>query len=234
MHFRYFTPLSGFVVLSPSASLCEVCDVSAHYLISGYSLYFFFFFSWAQCSHSIYWMLRDTTWFHCHILFLGSPPALWQRCGCGLLSHNSIRNVLKDYVLAMFILMLIAALRARVCELVLTLIRVYSFSDIIQITRQVNPLSWRLYIEMVGPIYLLFSLSSKGLDRGFVLLLFIWYVYVGYTFSILTLLKLYRWQTSSLQWRVPWVSTFLDLAASEWSNSPGMLSQTDLVLVITL
>ena len=95
--------------------------------------------------------------------------------------------------------MLIAALRARVCELVLTLIRVYSFSDIIQITRQVNPLSWRLYTEMVGPIYLLFSLSSKGLDRGFVLLLFIWYVYVGYTFSILTLLKLYRWQTSSLQ-----------------------------------
>ena len=116
-------------------------------------------FSWAQCSHPIYWMLRDTIWSRCHIPFVGTPPALWQRCGWGLLSHNSIRNMLKDCVLVMFILMVIPALRARICELVLTLPRVYSFSEIIQITQQVDPLSWRLYTEMVSPIYFLFSLS---------------------------------------------------------------------------
>ena len=46
--------------------------------------------------------------------------------------------------------MIIAALRARVCELVSRLIRVYTFSEIIQITCRVERLSWRLYTEMVS------------------------------------------------------------------------------------
>jgi len=67
------------------------------------------------------------------------------------------------------------------------------FSEIIQIARQVEALSWRLYTEMVGPMYSLFSLSSKGLNRGFVLLLSIWCVHISCIFSVLTPSKWYRW-----------------------------------------
>jgi len=149
MHFRYFSSLFGLVVLPPSASFRRVCYVSAHYLVTGYSLYLLnFFFSWAQCSHPIYWMLRDRIWSYCTPI-LGSPPLLWQRCGCGLLS---IRDTLKYCALVMLILMLIAALRARVCELVWMLIQVHSFSEIIQITRHAEPLCWRLYTETVSRI----------------------------------------------------------------------------------
>ena len=44
MHFRYFTSLFGLVALPTSAFFCEVCDVSACYLISRYSLYFLYLF----------------------------------------------------------------------------------------------------------------------------------------------------------------------------------------------
>jgi hypothetical protein len=78
----------------------------------------------------------------------------------------------------MLILMAIPALS--VCELVSKLTSVENFSEIIQIAREVERLSWKLYTEMVSQIYLLFSLSSKGLDRRFVLPLSIWCVHANW------------------------------------------------------
>ena len=48
----------------------------------------------------------------------------------------------------------------KVSELV-SLIRVYNFSEIIQIAREVDHTSWKLFIETVSPIYNLSSFFSK-------------------------------------------------------------------------
>ena len=155
MHFRYFSSFFGVLVLPLSASFGEVWNVSVHYLISAWISYTFL--SWAQCSRPTCWVLRGTIWSQdIPFKFLGSPSSsLRHRCSSNLLSHNPIRWKI---VLVMLTLMAIPALR--VCELVPKLIRVYNyFSEIIQIARKVDHLSWKSYTEMVSPTYQLFSTS---------------------------------------------------------------------------
>jgi len=76
-------------------------------------------------------------------------------------------------------LILIAIPALRVCaarKLLSMLIRIYNFSEITQTDREVDRVSWKLYTEMVSPIYSFFSSwsSNNVFNRSFVLPLSIW------------------------------------------------------------
>ena len=127
---------------------CQYSIFSAHFLISGLSLYSLYYFLVEPNARNPYIGCYATRYnpiiLLCWVLLL-----LYDK---GTAVNYYQFGVLKICicVLVMLILMIIAAFRARVCELVLRLIRIYDFSEIIQTARQVKCLSWKLYTEMAS------------------------------------------------------------------------------------
>ena len=160
MHFPYFSPLSGSVVLLPLASFFEVCGVSIRCSILD---------PWLLTAPLILFFPVDpnplTQYVGCHltrsepIIFVIWVLLLLYDTGAAVIIYRTRQSTIcwnLNCVQVMLILIAIPALR--ICELLSMLIRVSNFSEMIQIDRQVDPVSWKLYIEMVSPIYkLLFS-----------------------------------------------------------------------------
>jgi len=193
MHFRYFTSFSGLVVLPPSAYFCKVCDVSAHHLISGYSLYFLYFFSVEPNARTPYIGCYATQYDPIAIFLSWALLLLYDKGA--VVDYYRILNpeCAENFCISDVHIDDHCSLESSSLWAFFDADSSLHFSEIIQIARQVEALSWRLYTEMVGPMYLLFSLSSKGLNRGFVLLLSIWCVHISCIFSVLTPSKWYRW-----------------------------------------
>ena len=109
-----------------------------------------------------------------------------------------------------------------------SLIRVYNFSEIIQIAREVDHTSWKLFIETVSPIY---NLSSFFQSNDLIGVL-----YYLYLFS-----KFMRIYCTFLSWHHPSPIVgkhdhgadvacvcihLLHIAASDFSNSPVIMSHS--------
>ena len=163
MHFRCFSSLFWGVVLPSWASFCELYEVSI------------------QVSKNL--TTNDITHrISYSILFSRSQPS-HPYVGCHL--TRSDPNIFISWVLFLVydtgMVVVYGTTQSGICwkaihkwcwywwplqlwkflSLFQSLIRVYNFSEIIQIAREVYHTSWKLFIETVSPIYNLSSFFSK-------------------------------------------------------------------------